>query len=85
MITDYAFGFCYDLLDRDDFGEDFFEMGYGKDTAIWLWMQSNFLQAVIRGLPKWFIQWTLPPIAKFNKSRAVGFAELRVLPLLERT
>jgi len=73
VITDYAFGFCYDLLDREDFGEDFFEMVYGKDSAIWLWMQSNFLQGVVRGLPEWFIKETLPPIAKYHKFRAVSF------------
>jgi len=58
------------LLDKDNFGEDFFEMVYGKDSAIWLWMQSNYLQNIIRGLPKWLVSLTLPPIAKYNRFRA---------------
>ena len=51
VITEYAFSQSYDLLDRDDFGREFFAMVAGIGPAMWVFQQWPILQQLALSLP----------------------------------
>ncbi|KAG0652243.1 Cytochrome P450 monooxygenase [Hyphodiscus hymeniophilus] len=51
VITEYAFAGCYDLLDRPDLGQHFFEMIQGLGPTMWVFQQWPALQKFALGLP----------------------------------
>jgi cytochrome P450 len=51
VITEYAFAQCYDLLDREDIGREFFEMIQGVGPTIWVFQQWPGLQKVALSMP----------------------------------
>ena len=55
VFTDYAFGNCYNLLDRPDLGLDFFAMVQGIGPMMWIFFQWPALQKILLSIP--------PPIA----------------------
>ncbi|KAE8440479.1 hypothetical protein EG329_007445, partial [Mollisiaceae sp. DMI_Dod_QoI] len=63
VITDYAFADCYNLLERDDIGKEFFEMIQRRGPAIWVFQQWPGLRALAMSMPKWLASAMSPPIA----------------------
>jgi cytochrome P450 len=51
IITDYAFNQCYDLLDRPDFGMEFFFMIQELGPMMWIIQQWPALQSIALSLP----------------------------------
>ncbi|RDW56886.1 hypothetical protein BP5796_12953 [Coleophoma crateriformis] len=51
VISDYAFGESYSLLDRDDLGREFFELTGGIGPTWWVFQQWPALQAFALSLP----------------------------------
>lgn len=51
VITEYAFAQCYDLLDRADLGQSFFEMIQGLGPTMWIFQQWPGLRKFALGLP----------------------------------
>lgn len=54
VITDYAFGESYDLLDKDDIGREFFAMVAGIGPGMWAFQQWPLLQKFALSLPPAF-------------------------------
>lgn len=67
VITDYAFADCYNFLERDDIGKEFFEMFQKRGPAIWIFVQWPGIQALAMSLPKWLMSALSPPIAQTIK------------------
>lgn len=53
VITDYAFGESYDLLDSPDLGSYIFRMVRGIGPAMWAFQQFPSLQALALKMPPW--------------------------------
>jgi len=51
VVTDYAFGQSYDLLDRRDLGLEFFAMVQGIGPTMWIFQQWPALQKFALALP----------------------------------
>lgn len=51
VITDYAFGESYDLLDTADLGREFFEMVNGIGPTMWVFQQWPALQKLSLSMP----------------------------------
>jgi cytochrome P450 len=62
IISDYAFGECYDLLDRPDLGMEFFFMVQGLGPMMWTFMQWPGLQKFMMSLPPAVSKATSPPM-----------------------
>ena len=71
VITDYAFGQCYDLLDRPDFGEPIFDMIQGLGPTMWAFIQWPGLQKVALGLPPAIASFLSPPVGQVIQMTAV--------------
>lgn len=82
VITDYAFGDCYNLLEKEDFGKYFFEMVKGTIGAFWVFIQWPLVQAVALSLPQFLI--FSAPVKLFNKYMEVSipFSTLGTLRLI---
>ena len=63
VITDYAFGKCYDFLEDEDFGASYFTMFRELVSSFWVFQQFPFLQSIAIGMPMWLARLT-------NKSAA---------------
>jgi hypothetical protein len=72
VITDYAFGQSYDLLDRPDLGETFFDMVQGIGPTMWIFMQWPGLQKIALGLPPAIASFMSPPVGQVIQLTAVG-------------
>lgn len=53
VITDYAFDSCYNLLDREDMGLEYFIMIRQLGPAIWFFQFWPWLQPMAKSLPIW--------------------------------
>ena len=53
VISEIAFGSCYDFLDKDDTGADFFEMARGIGPALYAFQQFASLQRLAHRIPPW--------------------------------
>lgn len=51
VITEYAFGESYGLLDREDLGREFFEMVNGIGPTMWIFQQFPAMQKLALALP----------------------------------
>lgn len=51
VISDYAFGESYELLDRDDLGREFFDLTGGIGPTWWVFQQWPALQRFALSLP----------------------------------
>lgn len=65
VITDYAFDQCYDLLLKDDFGVEFFEMLKSSVVSVYAFRQWPFLAAILYNMPAWMVP--EGPIKEFNR------------------
>ncbi|KIM93253.1 hypothetical protein OIDMADRAFT_173290 [Oidiodendron maius Zn] len=70
VITDYAFDNCYDLLDREDFGVNFFAMVRGLGPAFWFFQQWPFIQPVALKTPLWLARILSKPLGSFLQMQA---------------
>lgn len=68
-ITDYAFDSCYNLLDREDFGIQFFNTMRELGPAVWFFQQWPFLQSIALSIPPW--------LAKILSSNLGSFMQLQ--------
>ena len=71
VITDYAFNSCYNLLDRADFGVDFFAMVRGLGPAFWFFLQWPFIQPLAYKIPLWLAKILSKPLGSFLQMQAV--------------
>jgi cytochrome P450 len=71
VITDYAFDSCYNLLDRQDFGVDFFAMVRGLGPAFWFFQQWPFTQSLAYKIPLWLAKILSQPLGSFLQMQAV--------------
>ncbi|CZS93103.1 uncharacterized protein RCO7_07846 [Rhynchosporium graminicola] len=51
VIADLAFGSCYDLMDKNDLGAEFFEMVRGIGPCLWIFQQWPVLAKIVVALP----------------------------------
>jgi hypothetical protein len=51
VASEFAFGGCYDFLDKDDTGAYFFEMARGIGPALYVFQQFPSLQALALKTP----------------------------------
>ncbi|ELR03254.1 hypothetical protein VC83_02379 [Pseudogymnoascus destructans] len=65
VITDYAFDDCHNLLDRADFGVDFFAMVRGLGPAFWFFQQWPFIQPLALKTPMWLAKILSKPLRSF--------------------
>ena len=75
VITDFAFDNCYNLLDRADFGVDFFAMVRGLGPAFWFFQQWPFIQPIALKTPKWLAKILSKPLGSFMQMQAVLFVQ----------
>jgi cytochrome P450 len=66
-ITDYAFNDCYDLLDRPDWGEEFFGEVRQLGAAVWFFQQWPGLQPIAGAIPYWLAKRLSVPLGNFMK------------------
>lgn len=71
VITDYAFDDCHNLLDRPNFGEDFFAMVRGLGPAFWFFQQWPFIQPLALKTPMWLAKFMSKPLGSFMQMQAV--------------
>lgn len=81
VITEYAFGQCYDLLDKDDLGQQLFEMVQGIGPTMWIFQQWPGLQKVAFSMPPALASFMSPPVGQ-----VLRLTEVRspILPSSER-
>lgn len=53
VISEFAFDKCYDFLDKDDVGAEFFEMARGIGPALWTFQQLPAMQRLALRIPPW--------------------------------
>ncbi|KAH7395782.1 cytochrome P450 monooxygenase-like protein [Cadophora sp. MPI-SDFR-AT-0126] len=51
VITEYAFGACYNLMDKEDLGAEFFAMVSGIGPCMWVFQQWPLLAKIVVALP----------------------------------
>jgi cytochrome P450 len=71
VITEYAFGQSYDLLDRPDLGEKFFEMIQGMGPTMWIFQQWPGLQKLALSIPQSVASFLSPPVGQVLQLTAV--------------
>ncbi|KFY66112.1 hypothetical protein V496_02171 [Pseudogymnoascus sp. VKM F-4515 (FW-2607)] len=62
VITDYAFGHCYNLLDTEDLGLDFFAMVQGIGPTMWIFQQWPSLRTFALSLPSALVKAMSKPL-----------------------
>lgn len=62
VISEFAFGSCYDFLDKDDTGAKFFEMARGIGPALFAFQQFPSLQSLALKTPPWLAPWLSRPL-----------------------
>ncbi|KAL4797409.1 cytochrome P450 [Aspergillus venezuelensis] len=63
-ITDYAFDNCYDFLDKEDFGIEWFNDFRDMGPAIWFFQQFPSIQQVALCIPYWLATYLSGPLAR---------------------
>jgi cytochrome P450 len=63
VITEYAFGQSYDLLETSDFGYDFFMLVLRLGPAAWIFRQAPWLKAVLRAMPESIVRVVSAPMS----------------------
>lgn len=72
VATDYAFNACYNLLDRGDFGKQFFKDCRDVGPGWWMMQLCPWLLPVFLGMPDWVARVTSPPLAALRKLQEVS-------------
>jgi hypothetical protein len=72
VFTDYAFGNCYNLLDRPDLGLDFFAMVQGIGPTMWIFFQWPGLQKILLSIPPPIAMRMSPPLKQVLSLQAVN-------------
>ncbi|KAH0536973.1 hypothetical protein FGG08_006201 [Glutinoglossum americanum] len=62
VISDYAFNRCYNLLDRPDFGVEFFQRVSELGHVMWFFQQWPWVQPVAFLTPKWMASIVSKPL-----------------------
>lgn len=62
VITEYAFGESYGLLDTPDFGYDFFMLVLRLGPAAWIFRQAPWLKTVLRSIPESLVRVVSAPM-----------------------
>jgi cytochrome P450 len=62
VISEFAFGECYDFLDKDDMGAKFFEMARGIGPALWAFNQMPSFQSLALKTPPWMAPYLSKPL-----------------------
>jgi cytochrome P450 len=75
VITDYAFDNCYNLLDKSDFGVDFFAMVRGLGPSFWFFQQWPSIQHIALKTPKWLAKILSTPLGSFMQMQAVLYLQ----------
>jgi len=71
VITEYAFGQSYDLLDRPDLGQELFVMIQRAGRPLWAFHQSPMLQNIALSLPRGVASFLSPPVGQVLRLREV--------------
>ncbi|CBX95728.1 hypothetical protein IAQ61_004561 [Plenodomus lingam] len=64
VVTDYAFGSCYDLLKEPDLGLKFFTLVHKIGPAAWIFRQWPWLKSVAMSIPESIIKLISEPIGQ---------------------
>lgn len=64
VVTDYAFGACYDLLKEPDLGLKFFTLVHKIGPAAWIFRQWPWLKSLAMSIPKPIIKLISEPIGQ---------------------
>jgi cytochrome P450 len=70
VISEFAFGSCYDFLDKDDTGADFFEMARGIGPALYAFQQFPSLQKLALEIPPWLAPLLSRPLGYVTSMQA---------------
>jgi hypothetical protein len=62
VITDYAFGESYDLMDKKDLGAEFFAMVSGIGPTMWFFQQWPGIQKLVLALPPALVKMMKAPL-----------------------
>lgn len=62
VISEFAFGDCYDFLEKNDTGAYFFEMARGIGPALYVFQQFPSLQNLALKTPPWLAPWLSRPL-----------------------
>lgn len=72
VITEFAFGKSYDLLETPDFGYDFFMLVLHLGPAAWIFRQAPWLKSVLRAMPDSIVRVVSEPMSKVNDMQNVS-------------
>jgi cytochrome P450 len=75
-ITDYGFGSCYNLLDHDDFGTQFFATMRELGPAVWFFQQWPLLQTLALNIPPWLARALSKNLGSFMQLQEVQYSNL---------
>jgi cytochrome P450 len=64
VVTDYAFGACYDLLKEPDLGLKFFTLVHKIGPAAWIFRQCPWLKSLAMAIPEPIIKVISEPIGQ---------------------
>jgi cytochrome P450 len=70
VASEFSFGRCYDFLDKDDTGADFFEMARGIGPALYAFQQFPSLQRLALKIPPWLAPWLSRPLGYVTSMQA---------------
>ncbi|KAL2074104.1 hypothetical protein VTL71DRAFT_7882 [Oculimacula yallundae] len=69
VITEYAFGSCYNLMDKEDLGAEFFAMVNGIGPCMWVFQQWPFLAKIVIALPPSIVKHINGPLKQMMNLR----------------
>jgi cytochrome P450 len=70
VISEFAFGSCYDFLNKDDTGADFFVVARGIGPALYAFQQFPSLQRLALKIPPWLAPLLSRPLGYVNSMQA---------------
>jgi cytochrome P450 len=76
VITEYAFGQSYGLLETADFGYDFFMLVQRLGPAAWIFRQVPWLKVVLRAMPKSIVRVVSAPMSNVINMQLVSDGSL---------
>ncbi|KAM0705953.1 hypothetical protein Q7P35_007313 [Cladosporium inversicolor] len=70
VASEFSFGTCYNFLDKDDTGADFFEMARGIGPALYAFQQFPSLQRLALKIPPWLAPLLSRPLGYVTSMQA---------------
>lgn len=70
VASEFSFGNCYDFLDKNDTGADFFEMARGIGPALYAFQQFPSLQRLALKIPPWLAPLLSRPLGHVTSMQA---------------